>query len=38
MYNIKYVGEHVEVYNRFTNEFIFSADIYEEAYDELKES
>jgi hypothetical protein len=37
MYTMKYVGEHVEVFNRFTGEFILSADAEQEAEHELKE-
>lgn len=38
MYSIKYVGEHVEVYNKATGQFILSADTYEEAEQELKDN
>ena len=38
MFVMKYVGEHVEVYNRLTNEFVLSADTEQEAEHELRES
>lgn len=36
MFVMKYVGEHVEVYNRFTGQFLFSSDTEQEAEHDLK--
>jgi len=37
LYKIKYVDEHVEVFSKVTEQFLFSADTEQEAEQELKE-